>query len=240
MSTGRTARRRFVCLDLGFSEDPKILTVGNSAAGLYARSLSYSGNHRTDGFIPEAWARGAGKPAERRKLVDHGLWLAVEFGYQIPNWERYQQTRAQIEALEDAHRRGAAKTNEARWGDRSSDTESDTVLANAGASRYSGRNQNENQNGNDKGSRGEMFVKGSSLELPLEKDSLVARLLDAIGNHADEGTAGVIRSYAARLPEAALAKVHESLSVNRELVKQNRAGYVVSALKSEIEERQPR
>src|SRR5262245_25495049 len=118
---GRTGKRPFVCLDLSFHSDPKVLNVGNAAAGLYTRALSYSGAHKLDGYVPARWAREAGTSKERSKLVDAALWIEVADGYRIANWTRYQHTRAQIEALQAAHRLGAMKTNEARWGNRSSD-----------------------------------------------------------------------------------------------------------------------
>ena len=95
---GRTAGRPYVCLDLGFHSDPKVMAAGNGASGLFARALSYAGYHRTDGFVPELWARANGTRTERQKLTNAGLWTVEEHGYRIGNWTRYQQTRAEVEA----------------------------------------------------------------------------------------------------------------------------------------------
>jgi hypothetical protein len=67
--------------------------------------------------------------------------------------------------------------------------------------------------------------------LPFEKEQHVEHLLAAIGTHADDGTPGVIRAYARRLPEGALAKVLESIQQQNP---DDRAAYVVAALKDEL------
>jgi hypothetical protein len=112
---GRTAGRPYVCLDLGFHSDPKILAVGNGAAGLFCRALSYCGNHRTDGFVPKTWAQANGTRTERQRLVDAGLWLIDESGYHVVNWTRYQQTRAEVEAMQRERSEAGKKGAEARW-----------------------------------------------------------------------------------------------------------------------------
>jgi hypothetical protein len=70
--------------------------------------------------------------------------------------------------------------------------------------------------------------------LPIEMEFQVGRLIRLIGDHADEGTRHVIERYAARLPQASLAKVIESLEFNHV---EDRAAYAVGALRDEIAER---
>jgi hypothetical protein len=72
--------------------------------------------------------------------------------------------------------------------------------------------------------------------LPIENELLVARLMQRIGDHADSGTSHVIRSYASKLPPAALAKVIESFDIQAGRVR-DRAEYAVGALRSELDER---
>jgi hypothetical protein len=74
---------------------------------------------------------------------------------------------------------------------------------------------------------------GASRALPEEKERLTASILERVGDHGDEFTPAVVRSLAARLPPASLAKVGESLLVMRP---RNRAAYAVGALKRELEE----
>jgi hypothetical protein len=118
---GRTAARPYVCLDLGFHSDPKVMAVGNAAAGVFARALSYCGYHKTDGFVPELWARANSTRTERQKLVSAGLWLVLENGYSVSNWTRYQQTRAEVEALQRERSEAGKKGAEARWSDGNGD-----------------------------------------------------------------------------------------------------------------------
>jgi hypothetical protein len=117
MSSGRTARRPYVCLDLGFYSDPKILGVGLRAAGLFASALAYSGDHLTDGFVPGKWARQVGTTALCNKLVGAGLWQAVDGGYLIAKWDRYQLTKAEIEESRRQKQEAGKKGAEARWND---------------------------------------------------------------------------------------------------------------------------
>jgi len=75
---------------------------------------------------------------------------------------------------------------------------------------------------------------GSSAKLPSDTEYEANRLLEAIGNDADEGTPGVVRSLARQLPSFGIAKVRESLTL---FEPRNKAAYAVGALKSEIAER---
>ena len=72
--------------------------------------------------------------------------------------------------------------------------------------------------------------------LPFQNERITIELLTQIGDTGDEKTADVVRAYAARLPEGALAKVLESV---RTAKPNDRAAYIVGALKHEIAERQP-
>ncbi len=71
--------------------------------------------------------------------------------------------------------------------------------------------------------------------LPIAQELLTTRLLTWIGDHGDDKTPTILRLYAAQLPEAGLARVLESTEGKRP---RNRAGYVVAALKSELDQLQ--
>ncbi|QKW08064.1 mucin-2 [Streptomyces sp. NA04227] len=60
-------------LDDGFHSHPKVRSAGNAAAGLFARLLSYAGQHLTDGVVLGAVARDYGTAPQLRKLVSVGL-----------------------------------------------------------------------------------------------------------------------------------------------------------------------
>jgi hypothetical protein len=221
--------------------DPKILRAGNAATGLFVRSISYACDQLTDGFVPEAWSKANGKPAEIKALVETGLWKKVDGGYAIVKFLDYNRTRAQIKAerqrKSEGGKKGAGVTNQSRWG--SGYPEGDAEVGGDGASvapspspvprPQEGRVQASSNGSNGVG------------DLPFEKGIYVERLLKGIGDHADAGTEGVLCSMAAQVSEGILAKVHESLlsAIRREgnVELENRAGYVVGALKSELEQR---
>ncbi|MFE7609228.1 RAD23 family protein [Streptomyces celluloflavus] len=60
-------------LDDGFHSHPKIRKAGNAAVGLFARLLSYAGQHMTNGIVVGALARDYGTVPQLRKLTAVGL-----------------------------------------------------------------------------------------------------------------------------------------------------------------------
>lgn len=88
----------WVYLDDKFHSNPKVIAMGNAAAGLYARALSYCGDHLTDGYIPEGWAKTAGTRAQRERLLSLGAWVTVDGGYQIPDYLTLNPSKEKVEA----------------------------------------------------------------------------------------------------------------------------------------------
>lgn len=90
---------------------PKIIEAGDRAAWLFICGLCYCNEHLTDGFIPEASlpaiALGMTRaPRAAGRLVDVGLWHAVQRGWQVHQYEEYQRTSDEIRARQswDAER----------------------------------------------------------------------------------------------------------------------------------------
>ena len=69
---------------------PKALAAGNEALGMWVRSLSYSCQMLTGGFISHEIVSAMGGAKIAKKLVGAGLWLVAEGGYQFHDWEKYQ------------------------------------------------------------------------------------------------------------------------------------------------------
>lgn len=89
-------------LSTRFFRDPRVRAAGRDAALLFVAGLGYCTEHLTDGFIPgdavavlaaESWS----KPSSAKKLVEHGLWRAVEGGWQVAGWTSWNRTREEIE-----------------------------------------------------------------------------------------------------------------------------------------------
>lgn len=85
----------------GFDSDPKILAAGNPAIGLWTRCGAWSMKQLTDGFVPEQLAKMYGNKPEIERLIDVGLWEAVEGGYRFINWSKYQPSRKEVEDKRD-------------------------------------------------------------------------------------------------------------------------------------------
>jgi len=69
-------------LDDEYHGNPKIISAGNEAAGVYSRALSYCAAFSTDGFVSAAWALQAvaGKQAVLDRLTRATLWEPVSGG----------------------------------------------------------------------------------------------------------------------------------------------------------------
>lgn len=98
---------------------PKILLAGDRAAWLYVCGLCYSNEHLTDGFIAKAVlvvAAPGVKAPERlsARLVEAGLWEAVDGGWQVHDYGEHQRTAAQVKDVrrKDRERKGAKDSSD--------------------------------------------------------------------------------------------------------------------------------
>ena len=94
----------WVKLDDRFWGNPKVLIIGNEAAGAYARMLSFCGDHLTDGRVPEETARFIAKPKTLGVLEEYGFIHRNGTGYLIPDYLEFNPSREQIEAKRQADR----------------------------------------------------------------------------------------------------------------------------------------
>ena len=106
-------------LDDGFWSDPDIDRLGNEAAGVFARMLSYCGQHLTDGHVPETAARYIS--AKRRPLdllVQVGFIQRNGDGYDIPKFLEFNPSREEVEGKRNvraqAGRQGGIASGKAR------------------------------------------------------------------------------------------------------------------------------
>ena len=110
----------WVRLDTTFPTNPKVLSLVSDrkwrALSVYVCSLSYSGAHGTDGFIPTtALPFVHATPRDAADLVQVGLWHKDKIGWVINDWGDYQQTQAEATDALNAKRVGAKKGNCIRW-----------------------------------------------------------------------------------------------------------------------------
>ena len=99
-------------VDDKLSGHPKAKAAGNRAMGLWVMAGSYSASYLTDGFVSREFVkehRYGLRDAE--VLVEVGLWIPVEGGWQFHDWSQANPTRTQIESKREADRRRKAGTN---------------------------------------------------------------------------------------------------------------------------------
>ena len=107
----------WIKLEDSFTSNPKIAMLPDSAFRLYIIGLCYAGKHLTDGFIPAPLRRSLGTTAASKatsKLLEKGLWIKVESGYQIHDYLKHQTSKAQAEMEKETNRLRAAKAREAK------------------------------------------------------------------------------------------------------------------------------
>jgi hypothetical protein len=118
----------WVKLDDQFFLNPKVISAGRDARDLYLAALTYTAGQLTDGYLPEgcillvaAMAQITTAAESAKRLVDVGLWDKCKTGYTIHDYLDYNPSGDQVRAIRkeraEAGRRGAQKTNEARWGE---------------------------------------------------------------------------------------------------------------------------
>ncbi|MGN7133399.1 hypothetical protein ACTHQY_09010 [Rhodococcoides corynebacterioides] len=92
----------------------KTIRAGNPAMGLWVRAGSWCAQTLTNGFVPRSIARSLGTAKQAQALVNAGLWEELSTGFQFPNWEERQRTKAEVEASREAERQRKAEQRKRR------------------------------------------------------------------------------------------------------------------------------
>lgn len=106
----------WVRLDTQWASNPKFLGLiedkKHRAVVAYMASLGYSGAHGTDGFIPKgALAFLHGTAADAKALTEVGLWNTCGGGWEINDWNEYQQSSEEAQKRKEKAKLAAMK----RW-----------------------------------------------------------------------------------------------------------------------------
>lgn len=97
-------------VDDNFYDHPKVDELSLEAVGLWTLCGTYSAKQLTDGFIPARRAlRMGGTERAVRELIEAGLWLTVDGGFQFHDWDAYQPTKDKVEREREAARERQAK-----------------------------------------------------------------------------------------------------------------------------------
>jgi hypothetical protein len=122
-------------VDDSFHSHPKIAATSLAALGLWAVAGTWSGDHLTDGFVPDHMipllSRGANELVT--ELVERGLWSRTKGGYRYHDWAVYQPTRERVErerkaaAARQARRRETLSRRDSRGSHRGSNAVTHTT-----------------------------------------------------------------------------------------------------------------
>ncbi|AMS02659.1 replication initiation protein [Gordonia phage Yvonnetastic] len=87
-------------IDDGFWSNEKVLGLSAEAGWLWVRCGSYSCQHLTDGYISSLALNlicTCSDPVQLAdELVQAGLWIRVQNGYEFHDWSEYQESRAEV------------------------------------------------------------------------------------------------------------------------------------------------
>ena len=117
----RTSRERYAHLRQSFWRHPRITALSMSARGVYAGGLSFCADNETDGKIPERTAvlmLADGHKRYVKELVDAGVWVTTEDGYEVAGYLDHNKSKADMEharkAASDAGKRGGRGNKKAK------------------------------------------------------------------------------------------------------------------------------
>jgi hypothetical protein len=93
----------FFQMDDGFDSEERVGRAGTAAFGLYSRCGVWVARNLKDGFVPDWVAAQYGSAEWARKLVEVGLWAAVDGGFMMPDYltTHRNKTRARVEQERD-------------------------------------------------------------------------------------------------------------------------------------------
>jgi hypothetical protein len=101
--------------------DPGLAAIRDEAFRIYILAISYSAQQLTDGFVPHHICNmipsSLDEPLRAQPwlpLVEAGLWLEVEGGYQIKGYLKHNKSRAEIEAGRAKNAERVTKHREAK------------------------------------------------------------------------------------------------------------------------------
>lgn len=103
----------------------KWISATPGARALWVTAGSWAADHLTDGFIPRHMLGIFGaRLADSRKLVEIGLWVEVDGGWQFHDWLKFQPSRAKVEAEREAARQRQHEARERKKTEESSQRDS--------------------------------------------------------------------------------------------------------------------
>lgn len=104
-------------VDDSLHSHPKAMAASLEALGFWSVCGSWSGDHLTDGFVPDhvilTLSRGKAQLAD--ELVAVGLWRRAKGGYRFHQWTERNPTKSDVAAAVEKKATGGALGNHLRW-----------------------------------------------------------------------------------------------------------------------------
>lgn len=86
-------------MEARYWDDLAVTGAGERAEVLFIRSIAFSTEKETNGFVPTHQLNRFGLPGAKQRansLVEHGLWKPVKGGWQIKSYDRIQEEVVKI------------------------------------------------------------------------------------------------------------------------------------------------
>lgn len=111
----------WVKLDDGFYRNRKARLAGKDGRALFLAGLCHCSSALTDGHVgtydlPVIAAEAEVKPAVARRLVDVGLWMEVDDGWLVHDYQQYNRSAADVRSEREEGRKRAAESARRRSG----------------------------------------------------------------------------------------------------------------------------
>lgn len=102
----------FFQMDDGFDSEERVGRAGTAAFGLYSRCGVWVARNLKDGFVPDWVAAQYGSAEWARKLVEVGLWTAVDGGFMMPDYLTTHRNKTSARVEEE---RAMKAVRQANW-----------------------------------------------------------------------------------------------------------------------------
>lgn len=103
-------------VDDGLYSHPKWVAASPAAKALWVTAGSWSASQLTDGHVPTyILPVVGGKPKAAQELVELGLWEMNGNGWVFHDWEEFQPSKVDVQAVRDKESKSGQHGNHIRW-----------------------------------------------------------------------------------------------------------------------------
>ena len=114
VDVGARPNWEYIRVDVLLPNHPKLDGLNYPAKWTLLELWCHCGQYLTDGFVRDAMWRRFGTANARRLLVEKGLAIRVDGGYQMHDYLHHQRSRAEVEELRDKRAKAGAMGGKAK------------------------------------------------------------------------------------------------------------------------------